>query len=127
MRILLVEDETALADVIARNLRARSHDVVTAATAEAALLSMAERWPEVVVLDINLPDHSGWEILRRLSKTDRERLDVVAISAAPISQKRIQEFQPLTWLQKPFPMEALLRAISNGPMAAPIAAQEEDA
>lgn len=127
MKILIVEDEASLADVIARNLRARSHDVVTAPTAEDALLSMTERWPDVLVLDINLPDHTGWEILRRLTRTDRERVHVVAISAAPISQKRIQEFQPLKWLQKPFPIDALVRAIGNGRAAVPEAAREGEA
>ena len=65
----------------------------------------------------------GWEILRRLTRTDRERVHVVAISAAPISQKRIQEFQPLKWLQKPFPMDALVRAIGDGRAAVPEAAE----
>ena len=125
MKILLVEDEAALANVIARNLRARDHDVVISPTAEDALLSMAERWPDVMVLDINLPDLTGWEILRRLTQADRARVDVIAISAAPISQKRIQEFQPLKWLQKPFPMDALVRLI-NGSRATAQAGRLEE-
>lgn len=111
MKILLVEDEAALADVIARNLRARSHDATVAGTAEAAILAMAADWPDVLVLDVNLPDYTGWEILRRLTGRDRERLGVIVISAAPLSQKRIDEFQPLKWLQKPFPMDALIRLL----------------
>jgi hypothetical protein len=35
------------------------------------------------------------------------------VSAAPIAQKRIQEFQPLRWLQKPFPMDALVRLLQE--------------
>jgi DNA-binding response OmpR family regulator len=122
MKILLVEDEAALADVIARNLRARHHDVVIAGTAEAALLAMASSWPDAMVLDINLPDLTGWEVLRRLSAADRARLGVVVVSAAPLSQKRIDEFQPLKWLLKPFPMDALLRLlndVSPAPAVAP--------
>jgi DNA-binding response OmpR family regulator len=113
MRILLVEDEVALADVIARNLRARGHEVTHELTAEAALLRMAEAWPDALVLDVNLPDHTGWEILRRLSPADRDRLHTVVISAAPISQKRIDEFKPDRTLQKPFPIEALIRALDH--------------
>src|SRR5690349_15951933 len=112
MRILLVEDEAALADVIARNLRARGHQVAHELTAEGALLNMTEAWPDTLVLDVNLPDHTGWEILRRLTPADRERLHTVVISAAPISQKRIDEFKPERTLQKPFPIEALIRAIA---------------
>jgi DNA-binding response OmpR family regulator len=113
MKVLLVEDETALANVLARNLSARGHDVAVALTAEAALLSMAERWPEVLILDVNLPDLTGWEILRRLSPDDRRNLYVIVISAAPIAQKRIQEFAPLRCLQKPFPIDALVRLLSE--------------
>jgi DNA-binding response OmpR family regulator len=125
MKILLVEDETALGDVIARNLRARHHDVTVEAVAEAALLGMAESWPDVLVLDVNLPDLTGWEILRRLSEADRTRLHVVIISAAPISQKRIDEFKPAHALQKPFPIDALIRAIMDtAPAAAHIEQRE---
>ena len=40
-------------------------------------------------------------------------LGVVVISAAPLSQKRIEEFQPLRWLQKPFPIDALVRLLAE--------------
>ena len=111
MKILLVEDEAALADVIARNLRARGHDVRSAGTAEAALLSMAERWPDALILDVNLPDLTGWEILRRLTRgrpraagRDRDlgRADLAEAHRGVPAARRA--------LQKPFPMDALVRA-----------------
>jgi DNA-binding response OmpR family regulator len=113
MRILLVEDEAALADVIARNLRARGHSVTLAPTAEAALLSLATERPDVLLLDVNLPDMTGWEILRRLGEDERRHLPVVVISAAPISPKRIEEFRPERCLMKPFPIDALLRTLGE--------------
>jgi DNA-binding response OmpR family regulator len=113
MKVLLVEDEVALADAIARNLRARGHAISQAGTAEGALLSMAESWPEALVLDINLPDESGWEVLRRLSAKDRDRLQVIVISAAPVSQRRVAEFRPAHVLLKPFPIDALDTAITG--------------
>ena len=113
MRVLLVEDEAALADVIARNLRARGHSVTLAPTAGAALLHLAAERPDVLLLDVNLPDMTGWEILRRLSEDDRRNLPVVVISAAPISPKRIEEFRPAHCLMKPFPIDALLRTLSE--------------
>ena len=113
MDVLLVEDEAALADVLARNLRARGHAVSTAGTAEGALLTMSESWPEALVLDINLPDDTGWEVLRRLSAADRERLNVIVISAAPVSKRRVEEFRPAHVLLKPFPLDALDTAING--------------
>ena len=113
MNVLLVEDEAALADVLARNLRARGHAVSHQSTAEGAILAMTESWPDALILDVNLPDLTGWEILRRLSAIDRSRVGVVVISAAPVSQRRIQEFQPLRWLQKPFAIDALVRLLDE--------------
>jgi DNA-binding response OmpR family regulator len=114
MKALIVEDETTLADILARNLRARGFDVKAVETAEAAILSMAEEWPDGVVLDINLPDDTGWEVLRKLGPESRSRLHVVVISAAPISQKRVAEFRPAHSFVKPFPIEALVRALEDG-------------
>jgi len=113
MRVLLVEDEAALADVIGRNLRARGHSVTLAPTAGAALLNLAAEWPDVLLLDVNLPDMTGWDVLRRLGEDDRGHLPVVVISAAPISPKRIEEFRPARCLMKPFPIDALLRILSD--------------
>jgi DNA-binding response OmpR family regulator len=115
VKVLIVEDETALADVIARNLRARGHDVTRAESAEAAVLAMAESWPDALILDVNLPDMTGWDILRRLGAADRARLPAIVISAAPISQKRIEEFRPHRALLKPFPIDALVRALNELP------------
>jgi DNA-binding response OmpR family regulator len=123
MRILLVEDEAALADVIARNLRARHHDVAIAPSAEAALLEMTDAWPDAMILDVNLPDLTGWDILRRLSAADRRKLNVIVVSAAPISQKRIDEFKPNHTLQKPFPIDALVRMLPE-PSVATTATEE---
>ncbi len=85
MNVLLVEDETTLADVLARNLRAHGHDVRCAFTARDALSSIEAQRPDALVLDVNLPDETGWQVLRSIDSGDLERMHVVVISAAPIS------------------------------------------
>jgi len=126
MNVLLVEDDGPLRDVIARSLRARGHELAVAGTAEAAVLSMAETWPDAVILDVNLPDMTGWDVLRRLTAADRKRVAVIIVSAAPISEKRLLEFQPLRHLQKPFPIDALVRLLNEvAPPAAPAGTKEE--
>jgi DNA-binding response OmpR family regulator len=113
MDVLLVEDDASLADVIARNLRARGVHVSVAPTGEAAFGEMATTWPDVLVVDINLPDLTGWDILRRISPEDRKRLPVVVISSGALSQKRIEELHPERSLEKPFPMDALARILAE--------------
>ena len=112
-RVLLVDDEPAIAEILSRSLRARGHEVRVAATGMDALLALAEEVPDVLVLDISLPDITGWEVLRRLSPLDRARVPVIVFSASPLASGRVAEFKPAGVLEKPFPIVALLRLIAE--------------
>ena len=111
--VLLVEDEAPIADVLARSLRARGYEVRLATGGRDALVALTEAVPNVLVLDINLPDITGWEVLRRLSPADRERLPVIVFSAASLAPSRVKEFKPAGVLIKPFPIDALTRLIDE--------------
>lgn len=118
-RILLVEDDAVLRDLVRRNLEARWHDVSIAEDAQSALASLRAAPFDLVLLDINLPDETGWEVLRSARKEGwlvplelngyAGQIPVVILSAVRVSPRRLQEFHPLAYLPKPFPMEAILR------------------
>jgi DNA-binding response OmpR family regulator len=118
-RILLVEDDAVLRDLVARNLQARGHDVLLADDAQTALAHLRAGPVDLVVLDINLPDQTGWEVLRIAQKRGwlhPQEINggvpcypVVVLSAVRVSPRRLAEFHPLAYLPKPFPIEALLR------------------
>ncbi len=111
--LLLVDDEAPIADVLARSLRARGHVVRVVYTGLDALLALSEEVPDLMLLDISLPDITGWELLRRLAPQDRERVPVVVFSASPLAPSRLEQFKPAGVLQKPFPIEALLRLVND--------------
>ncbi|MGK2964515.1 MAG: response regulator [Tepidiformaceae bacterium] len=111
--LLLVDDEAPIVAVLSRACRAHGHDVRVATTGTDALLALAEAVPDAMLLDINLPDLTGWEVLRRLSPADRERVPVIVFSAAPLAPSRVEEFRPAGVLVKPFPVDALLRLIAD--------------
>jgi DNA-binding response OmpR family regulator len=115
MNVLLVEDDTALADVIVRNVRARGHHVTSVGTCQAALQSLSQAPADAMLVDVNLPDETGWELLRRIDPVKREALRVIVISASPLSPKRLAEFKPERWFIKPFPWDALMRALQGVP------------
>jgi len=118
-RILLVEDDEVLRELILRNLERRGHDVCIAEDAQTALAHLRTAPFDLILLDICLPDQTGWEVLRTAQKEgrltpvdiheDSGKLPVVVLSAVRVSQSRLQEFHPLAYLPKPFPMDALLR------------------
>jgi DNA-binding response OmpR family regulator len=117
--ILLVEDDDVLRDLLQRNLEARTHQVRIAEDAHAALTLLQTVPFDLVILDINLPDQTGWEILRlaqregwlqtREWESESAKLPVVVTSAVRVSLARLKEFPVLAYLPKPFPIEALLR------------------
>jgi DNA-binding response OmpR family regulator len=111
--ILVVDDEEPIASVLKRSLIARGYVVRVAKTGGDALLTLAEGTPDVMLLDINLPDLSGWEVLRRLPPADRDRVPVIVFSASPLAPSRVAEFQPAGVLLKPFPIDALVRLVED--------------
>jgi DNA-binding response OmpR family regulator len=109
-RVVIAEDEDLLRRLIARNLARRGVDVREAATASEAVAAVAGRCPDLLLLDINLPDRSGWDVLRELRQRGIS-VPTIVVSAVRISPSRLAEFRPLACLPKPFPLEALLRLV----------------
>src|SRR5690242_4831617 len=115
--VLIIEDENPLRRILTLNLARRGYNVVEADTGEAALdalrASAAGEIPfDLLLLDINLPDQSGWDILRRLREdthlTMRTSPAVIVMTAVRPQDKRLAEFHPDAVLLKPFPIDALL-------------------
>ena len=80
--ILLVEDTPANQALAAKLLGAAGHEVLTAGTAEAGLVIASERLPDLVLMDLGLPDMDGWDALTALRADDRAKsLRVVAFTA----------------------------------------------
>lgn len=114
--VLLVEDEAPLRGVLARYLRAQGHEVVEAQTAAVARSALDSGSFDVLLLDVNLPDDTGWSVLRWLKdrRRDGERGPrVIVLSAIPPSSKRVAEFAPDAVLNKPFPIDALGRLVQE--------------
>jgi DNA-binding response OmpR family regulator len=112
--ILLVEDDAALAETLERYLGAHRLSVTVAGSAEdaARLLSSGMR-PGLVILDINLPGKTGWDLLRDQVYLQSGSPPVVITTATNVAPRRLREFPIAGYLPKPFPIPALMSAIDR--------------
>jgi DNA-binding response OmpR family regulator len=108
MTVLLVDDEPRMRETLARALKRRGWMVDQAATRDEAVAAALAGDHRLLLLDVNLPDGSGWDVLRALRDEGRS-IPAVILSGGPSAAARIREFKPLGVLQKPFPIESLLR------------------
>ena len=95
------------ADKVVRPHLEQVREVGTAA--DAVDVSTADR-PDLMLLDINLPDRSGWDVMRELRRLGID-VPTIVVSAVRVNQSRLDEFHPMAYLPKPFPLEALRRLV----------------
>ncbi|MGO9457940.1 MAG: response regulator transcription factor [Acidimicrobiales bacterium] len=79
-RVLVVDDEPSIVDSVATSLRYEGFDVEEATNGRSALAAAQERTPDLIVLDVMLPDLDGLEVTRRL-RADGIRVPVVFLTA----------------------------------------------
>jgi two-component system KDP operon response regulator KdpE len=110
-RILLVEDEAPIRRFVGTALTADKYQLVEAASGEAALRQAAQAPPDLVILDLGLPDTDGQEVIRRL----REWLaaPIIVLSARDEEQQKITALDNGAddYLTKPFSTQELLARI----------------
>ena len=85
----MVDDEPTIRDVVSRYLVRAGYDTIVAATGREALRQAGEGRPDVVVLDLMLPDVDGLEVMRRLRQLDRSRTAIVLLTARGEESDRV--------------------------------------
>ena len=115
MRLLIVDDDRALREALRRALRLAGYEVAMAATGQEGLTRIATGAPDVVVLDLGLPDVDGLEVCRRL-RVAGNRVPVLVLTARDAVADRIDGLDAGAddYLVKPFDvgeLEARLRAL----------------
>ena len=108
MRVLVVEDEDAIADPLLEGLGREGFEVERAATGQDAL-SAAE--PDLVLLDLRLPDIDGFEVCRRLR--ERSRVPIIVVSARGEEVDRVVglELGADDYIVKPYGLRELVARI----------------
>ena len=113
-RILLVDDEPSLLATIAPLLRAQGYDVATATSGNAALDSVSRQLPQLVIVDLGLPDIDGVEVCRRLR--EGRALSILVLSARGAEADKVAALDAGAddYVTKPFGPDELLARVRAG-------------
>jgi DNA-binding response OmpR family regulator len=88
-KVLVVDDEPTIADVVSRYLERAGYETQVAENGSRALEHAAANRPDVVVLDLMLPDIDGLEVMRRLRLQDRTRTAIILLTARGEESDRV--------------------------------------
>jgi two-component system KDP operon response regulator KdpE len=110
-RILLVDDEISIQKAVAPLLRSRGYDVEVAGTGQAALIVVGERVPDLIVLDLGLPDLEGTEVCRRVRERSAVPIIVLSARGAEGDKVRALDAGADDYVTKPFGPEELVARI----------------
>lgn len=110
--VLLVEDDPAMNRAIQAALVSNGYDVRAAESVASGLELAMDKIPSVLVLDVELPDGTGWDLLREIRKTyPQEQIKVIVVSSTRVSRMKLREEYVSTFVPKPFDMLYFLQTV----------------
>ncbi len=112
-KVLIMDDEADTLNMLAMTLRFSGYEVAIAETGQKTLQLVADFKPEVIILDVMMPDLSGIDVLRQLKQTLPKVPPVIFLSASvkPADQKDGLAAGAFTFLVKPVLRQKLIETI----------------
>ena len=94
LKILLVEDNEMNCDMLSRRLERRGYSVLMAINGEQGLATAHSQAPDLILMDIGLPDMDGWEVTRILKSFEETRqIPIIALTAHALVTDRQKAFE----------------------------------
>lgn len=115
-QLLVVDDEPKLLRAVAVDLRGEGYQVTTAGNGAEALISIAQKLPDLIISDIRMPGMDGYELARRLRRNESTALiPIVFLTAKDTTNDRIEGFRTGVdaYLTKPFEPDELLAVVAS--------------
>jgi two-component system KDP operon response regulator KdpE len=124
-RVLVVEDERALLRALAMNLTARGYEVIEADTGTKALTAAAATEPDVILLDLGLPDVSGLDVIRGVRAYTTTPIVVLSARTGSSDKVTALDLGADDYVTKPFSIEELLARLRAAIRRVPVAGVDE--
>lgn len=115
-KILVIEDEEHIQELVKANLTASGYQVLTTGNGEDGLELAKAEYPDLILLDLRLPGMSGWDVFMLLRAEDKFRNIPVIIMTATVPQNhdsRLPGMKTAGYLLKPFEVDELLQKVKQ--------------
>ena len=112
--ILVVDDDPIIRDVLVEALQDEGYEVVPCRDGQEALEVIAERVPDLILLDLMMPRVDGWEFRKRqLEMQSLRDVPVIVLTAVRGLEEHIATLRPAAAMPKPFHLGTLLQTIED--------------
>lgn len=112
-KILIIEDEVALANIMAESLKKEGFSASIISRGDAAIDSFYEENPDLILLDINLPGKSGWEICKEIKSLSKVPIIMVTARDSEFDEIKGLEIGADDYITKPFTPKLLIIKIKK--------------
>lgn len=115
-RILVADDDQSIRRLLIALLRHHGYETLEAQNGQEALAEMRAARPDLVIMDLVMPDMSGWDVLReRAADPLLLRIPILVVTASNIEKARIDvlERQVFAVISKPFDLDTVLASVTN--------------
>jgi DNA-binding response OmpR family regulator len=115
-RVLIVDDEPSMLQMLQMNLQMEGHDTLLAADGATALKRVETEDPDLILLDIMMPVLDGWEVLRRLGTLALRKRPRVVVMTAKSGDQDLRKGLLLgadEYVTKPFEIDELIESVSR--------------
>ncbi len=110
-KILVVDDEKSIVDILEFNLRKEGYEVVTAEDGAACLLQFQKEEPDLVLLDVMMPQISGFEVLKKIRETSNTPVILLTARAEEVDTVLGLELGADDYVSKPFSIRELMARV----------------
>lgn len=110
-RILVVDDEVEILRILRRSLSAQGYRVLTASSGKEAIEEVVYHRPDIVLLDLGLPDRNGLDVCQRIR--EQSQIPILVVSAHATEREKVEALEAGAddYITKPFGIEEILARI----------------
>lgn len=111
-RVLVIDDDTSIRQVIAYALADEGYQVDEASDGEAALDLVERQHPDIILLDMKMPGMDGWQFARLYRERYGHQAPIIVLTAAQDAAQRGWDVDAESYVSKPFELEVLVASVT---------------